>query len=228
MSHLVIDNKNELHEAGTVRLSQPLFIRIAARVVSYVFHPLFIPVYLSIFILKTQSFLFSSLNELGKKMFVPRFFVAYTFLPLVSVLLLRALKFISSIQLKRRKDRIIPYVICMIYYWWSWYAFHNQPEFTNFSTQLSFAIFLACVGGFMANIYLKVSMHAIAAGVMLAFVAALGFWGNDNSSIYISIALFLTGIICTARFIESDHTVKEIYGGLLIGVFSMIAANYFA
>ena len=90
----------------------------------------------------------------------------YTFFPLVSVLLMKALKFISSIQLKTQRDRIIPYVVCMIYYWWMWYVLHNQPQYPNEFVQLSLAIFLASIGGLIANISMKVSMHAIAAGIM--------------------------------------------------------------
>src|SRR5260370_2922369 len=99
----------------------------------------------------------------------------YIMFLLVSVLLMKALGFISSIHLKTQRDRIIPYIVCMIYYWWMWYVLHNQPEFPKQCVILSFAIFLASIGGLMANINMKVSMHAIAAGVMASFVMFLGF-----------------------------------------------------
>jgi membrane-associated HD superfamily phosphohydrolase len=116
----------------------------------------------------------------------------------------------------------------MIYYWWSWYAFDNQPEYTNLSVIVSLAIFLASIGGLMANIYMKVSMHAIAAGVMTAFVMLLVFSEELSYGIYISVSVLLAGIICTARFIDSDHTAKEIYVGLLIGILSLFVAMKFS
>jgi len=151
----------------------------------------------------------------------------YSFLPLVSVLLMKALKFINSIQLKTQRDRIIPYVVCMFYYWWMWYVLNHQEMPSDF-VQFSFAIFLASIGGLMANINMKVSMHAIAAGIMAAFVMKLGFAQDLNFGFYISGSILLTGAICTARFIDSDHTPKEIYVGLFIGIVALILALQFA
>ena len=227
-TRLVVDKKNNLQELRPSQSKYPAAVRLAARIISYIFHPLFIPVYISWMIFRIQSPVFSALNEAGRNFYIPRFFLLYTFFPLISVLLLKAVGFISSIHLENKRDRIIPYVICMIYYWWSWHLFDNQPEYTRLSVVVSLAIFLASIGGLMANIYMKVSMHAIAAGVMAAFVMLLGFSEDLSFGVYISIVLFLTGIICTARFVDSDHTAKEIYVGLLVGILSLVIAMKFS
>ncbi len=227
-TQLAVDQKNNLLEIRPSKSKQPVPVRIAAKIISYVFHPLFIPVYLSWLIVKTQSYLFVGFNEWAKIMFIARFGLMYIMFPLLSVLLMKALGFISSIHLKTQKDRIIPYIVCMIYYWWMWYVLHNQREFPEQCVILSFAIFLASIGGLMANISMKVSMHAIASGVLAAFVMLLGFSQDINFGIYIAITLLLAGIICTARFIDSDHTSKEIYTGLFIGILSLLLAIKFA
>jgi len=227
-TNLVVDQKNNLVEVRPLNTKQPSAVRIAARIISYIFHPLFIPVYLSWLIVKTQSYLFAAFSEWDKTIFITRFGVIYIMFPLVSVLLMRALGFIGSLQLKTQRDRIIPYIVCMIYYWWMWYLFHNQPEFPRQCAILSFAIFLASIGGLMANINMKISMHAMAAGVMASFVILLGFSQDIDFGIYISIAVLLAGVICTARFIDSDHTGKEIYIGLLVGILSLLLAIKFA
>ena len=113
----------------------------------------------------------------------------------------------------------------MIYYWWMWYVLHNQPQYPNEFVQLSLAIFLASIGGLIANISMKVSMHAIAAGVMVTFVMLLGFSQDLNFGIIISGSIFLAGAVCTARFIDSDHTPKEIYTGLFIGIGALISCR---
>lgn len=223
-SHLEVDQKNKLVEIQVQKTEYPVTISIAAKIVSYVFHPLFIPVYLSWLIVKTQSYLFGSFTNWDKTIFIVRFGVMYIFFPLVSVLLMKALGFISSIQLRTQRDRIIPYVVCMIYYWWMWYVLHNQAEFPKECVILSLAIFLASIGGLMANINMKISMHAIAAGIMAAFVMMLGFSQDVNFGIYISLSILLAGIICTARLVDGNHTTKEIYWGLFIGIFSLLVA----
>ena len=202
-------------------------VRIAARIVSYIFHPLFIPVYLCWLVVQTQSHLFGVFSDWQKAIFVARFGVMYLMFPLVSVLLMRALGFVSSIHLNTQKDRIIPYVVCMIYYWWMWYVLHNQPEYPKQFVVLSFAIFVASIGGLLANINMKVSMHAIAGGVMASFVMLLALSQDINFGGYVSVSLLVAGITCTARFIDSDHTPREIYIGLLVGVLSLLVAVKF-
>jgi hypothetical protein len=224
--YLEVDQKNKLVEVEGSKY--PLSLRIAAKIISYIFHPLFIPVYLSWLIVRTQSYLFAAFSSWEKTLFIIRFGVMYIMFPLVSVLLMKALGFIKSIQLKTQRDRIIPYVVSMIYYWWMWYVLHNQPEFPKDCVTLSLAIFLASVGGLLANINMKVSMHAMAAGVMAGFVMLLGFSQDVSFGVYISLSVLLAGIICTARLIDGNHTTKDIYWGLFIGIFSLVVAELFS
>ena len=149
-----------------------------------------------------------------------------TFLPLASILLLRALNFIDSVFLKTQRDRIIPYIICMIFYFWNWYVFKNNHEIKDL-VSVSMAIFNASVLGFLVNISMKVSMHAISVGVMTTFVALMAFTDSNSFSFYLSIAVLMAGIVCTSRLVVSDHSQKEIYYGFLIGILSQLAAHYF-
>jgi hypothetical protein len=155
---------------------------------------------------------------------VVQFFIMYAFFPLVTVLLAKGLGFLESIYLKTQKERIIPFIACEIYYFWMCYVLRHQPEFAREIIQLSLAIFIASSAGLMLNIYMKVSLHAISMGIVAAFMILLGVTQSVNFGLYISIAFFITGLVCTSRFIVSDHTQKEIYLGLLTGVLSMLVA----
>ena len=226
--HLAVAEKSTLLEVRPQRGKQILPVRIAARIMSYLFHPLIIPVYLSWLILNTNAYSFAAFSPRQKFLLMGTFSVMYIMFPLLSVLLMKALGFITSIHLKTQRDRIIPYVACMFYYWWVWYVMNNRPEVPWECVVLSLAIFLASIGGLIANISMKVSMHAIAAGVMAAFVMLLGFLQDLNFGFYISGSILLAGAICTARFIDSDHTSREIYVGITIGVVALLLALQFA
>ena len=154
--------------------------------------------------------------------------VMYALFPFVTILLAKGLGFVQSIYLKTQKDRIIPYVACGLYYFWMWYVLRNQTETPKPLVQLSLAIFLASSLGLMANSYLKVSMHAIAVGVMVSFMLLLGFSSDANMGFYISVALLITGMVCTARLINADHWPIEVYLGLLLGIAGQLAAYYIA
>jgi hypothetical protein len=207
--------------------NQPEVLKFAAKIISWVFHPVFIPVYVLIFLLKEQSYLFVALTGGKKTLTVIQFAVMYALFPVVTALLLKALGFIGSIYMKTQKDRIIPYVICMIYYFWVWYVIKNQSIYPDELVQFTLSVFISSVLGLMSNAYMKISMHAMAVGAMATFILILALQGSISSGIYISAVLLITGLVCTARLVVSDHTNKEIYTGLFIGVTSMLLAKSF-
>jgi hypothetical protein len=212
----------------TIRASPASFhpyIRTIARVVSVIFHPLFIPVYIACFLIYTTS-AFPGFDAKEKGLLVLRFFVMYTVFPLATILLAKGLGFIQSIYLHTQKDRIIPYIACGLYYFWMWYVLRNQPEFPRQLVMLSLAIFIASSAGLILNSYLKISMHALSLGVGVAFIYLVGFLSGTSFGIYISISLFIAGLVCSARLINSDHHPAEIYIGLVIGIASQLAAYW--
>lgn len=201
------------------------FIRVMARIISYLFHPLFVPIYIGWFFIY-EARLFPDKTDWQKNIVLIQFFVYYTFLPLMTVLLTKGLGFISSIHLKTQRDRIIPYVVCEIFYFWAWYVFKNL-HFHKLVVMFGLAVFLACTLGTILNSYLKVSMHAISVGVLCALLILSGFNSDMNFGIYIAIALLIAGLTATARLIDSNHTQKEIYLGFFAGVLAQAVAYYF-
>lgn len=224
-SRLVIDNTSQLKEVNeSERLRQPFAVRLMANIISYIFHPVFVPVYIVLFLLYIHSNLFAGLTAQTKKMIPLQAILMYSFFPLISVLLLRALKFVRSIFLKTQKDRIIPFVICNIWYFWIWYVWRNLPGYPRELVILSMGIFLASCIGLMANIYMRISLHAISMGVVCCFMFFLAFTEITSSGLYTSVAVLITGLVCSSRFIVSGHTRKEIYGGLLAGIIAQLAS----
>lgn len=216
-------------EAPQLRVERrpfPVALRVAARLVSVVFHPLFIPVYLSAFLIYINP-IFPAFEARDKILLLIRFLVMYTVFPLATLLLAKALGFVQTIFLKTQRDRIIPYVACGLYYFWMWYVLRNQPQLGKEVVLLALAIFLASSGGLLANSYLKVSMHAISMGVMATYMMLLAFLLPVAFGFYISIAFLIAGAVCTARLINSDHNPFEVYLGLAIGVLAQFIAYFF-
>ncbi len=228
-SKLIVDEQHELMEIDSDNNDKIFsFIGLMARLVAIVFHPLFIPVYICWFLVRIQPYLFSGFSETDKNVVIIRFAVMYTLFPLATVLIAKALGFVDSIQLKTQKDRIIPYIACGLFYFWMWYVLRNQLEFPPVILAMTMAIFVASSLGLMANIYTKVSMHAISMGVMATFMFGLALTQDVNMGLYLSISLLIAGVVCTARMINKDHQPFDIYLGLLIGIFSQLLAFQFA
>jgi hypothetical protein len=150
------------------------------------------------------------------------------FFPAFSVFLLWRLKFINSIFLKTQNERIIPYIIIMIFYWWMWYLsrnFSDQPMALRF---FFLGIFYATVPSLILNNFFKISMHAIGVGAALTFVLLTCFFYQLYLGADIAIITLLAGIVCTSRFIVSDHTNLDVYSGLIVGALCQLIAYWVA
>jgi hypothetical protein len=229
-SRLVVDNQNELQELRPVNPPQHPFVRAIASFLSYLFHPIFVPVYVMLFLVHKHPYLFIDFSAKKKLEVILQTIAMYALFPLVTTLLLKALDFIKSIHLRDQRDRIIPLVVCGIWYFWMWYVWRNlkDPFYPREAIVFAMAIFLSGSAALMMNIYMKVSLHAISMGVMLAFTFWLSLNNELGSGLFPSLVLLIAGAVCTSRFIISDHTQKEVYGGLLVGILSIPVAGFFS
>ena len=219
-------NYNMETETHAIDTRQSPLLAIPAKVISYVFHPLFIPTYIFIFLMYQVPYEFAGITTYQLKLRLFSTFWLTAFFPAFAVFLLWRLKFSDSIFLRTQKERIVPYVITMIFYWWMYFLSRN-PKFDDQPVVLKFfylGIFIATVFGLILNNYFKISLHAMAAGGAVAAILLFALHYRMPLGAAISVTTLLAGIVCTARFLVSDHTNKEVYAGLLVGVFCQVAA----
>lgn len=114
------------------------------------------------------------------------------------------------------RERIIPYVMVMIFYFWVWFVFKNL-ESPPMVTHFLLGSFLAICAAWMCNIYYKISMHAVGVGGLFMFFLLFSLSDPYGSGLYLSVATLITGLVCTSRFIVSDHSPFDIYTGLIAG-----------
>jgi hypothetical protein len=212
---------------GIEQPNPSFFLRITAKVISYVFHPLFIPTYIFIFLMYQFPYEFAGITEWQMNMRLFGLFWITAFFPAFAVFLLWRLKFSESIFLRTQKERIVPYIITMFFYWWMYYLsrnFTDQPAVLKF---FYMGIFIATVFGLTLNNYFKISLHAMAAGGAMAAIILFAMYYQMPLGVSMSVATILSGVVCTSRFLVSDHTSKEIYTGLFVGIGCQLGAYYF-
>lgn len=201
-------------------------IRWAAIFISYIFHPIFIPIYVIAFLVYVHPSYFAGFSDKAKSQTLIITVFNLVFFPLISVLLLKAVGFIDSVFLRTRKDRIIPYMACGIFFFWAYTVFKKQELYPSVMSDFILGIFLASSAALLANIYFKVSMHAIGMGGWLGLFLMIA---KENSMLMtwpIASVILITGLVCTARLLVSDHTQKDIYAGLFIGFACQLAAAF--
>jgi hypothetical protein len=208
---------------------QPLILRGLAHILSYIFHPLFIPLYVSYFLIYIHPSYFTGfgdhayLNDFSKSRVLVQVVINAIMFPFIAVLLLKGLGFIKSIFFRNQQDRVLLYITSMIFFFWSYYSLREQPDIPRILVSFMFGVFISTSAALIANIYYKVSMHAIGMGGMVGLFLVVMEQHNMLMTGPLFIAILLAGAVCTARMIVSDHTPKEIYAGLLIGILCQFA-----
>ena len=203
------------------------FAKAIGHFVSYLFHPLFIPVYVSYFLLFIHPFVFAGYSEKMKVFRLGTVILCTAFLPALSVFLMWRLKLvISSIQLRTQRERIIPYAVALLMYFWCWYVFKNVDSPLEMQLFLLGA-FLSVCAAWMLNIPMRVSMHTTAVGAVMTFFILLAFKDPTFNTVPLSISILIAGLVCTARLLVSTHTYKEIYFGFFAGAMAQLIAMWF-
>lgn len=148
------------------------------------------------------------------------------FFPLISTLLLKGVGFIDSVFLRTRKDRIIPYIVCGIFFFWTYTVFRQQELYPSIMSSFWLGVFLASSAALIANIYFKISMHTIGMGGWLGLFIVISQSNSMLMTWPLSIVILLCGFVATSRMIVSDHTEKEIYSGFIIGLVAQWIAAF--
>ncbi|HVM87328.1 MAG TPA: hypothetical protein VMT76_04015 [Puia sp.] len=204
---------------------QPAALRFLAHLFSVIFHPLFITSYVMYFLLFIHPLAFAGFDNKVKIFRFISVLFSTALLPAFSTFLLWQLKLgVQSIVLRTTKERIIPYALAMIFYWWIWNVYRHLDDSPPVSVHFLLGTFLAVCGAWFCNIYFKISMHAIAVGGGVIFFLLFSLNDGFASGLNLSIVIFIAGIVCTSRFIVSDHTSFELYSGLFIGALAQFLA----
>lgn len=148
------------------------------------------------------------------------------FFPLVSILLMKPLGFINSLQMPTNRERTIPLMVSMIFFFWASQTISNMSggSLPMILKILMLGNFYGIVVLFLVNIFTKISMHTAAAGGMLGILIVLQLIGPVNIMVPFFVALVIAGIIGTSRLILGSHQKGDIWLGYIVGILSQIAA----
>ncbi len=202
-------------------------IRFFAHFFSFVFHPLLLSAYVIAFLMFLHPSAFVGVDlhtRLLRMLSTILFTVLY---PTFVIFIAWRLKLIRSLTLDSMQDRIVGFLVTMFFYWWTWYVFRNLPDIPLVALNFVFGSFLAICGGWMCNIFFKISMHALAVGGLCAFFIIFGMHDAFASGLYIVIPILITGIVCSSRMLLAAHSPFEIVTGLLVGVLAQMLAWVF-
>lgn len=204
--------------------------RAVANVFSYVLHPLFIPLLVTFLSVTALPEFFTAFRSNSFRwdydvLFI-RVTVASVLFPMLVVALSKALGFVGSITMRDQKDRIIPYVASIIFYFWAFYTFKREGASPDFYNAFWLGVFLAVVISFVANSFVKISMHTVGWGGVVGFLLCLMGDMGMNVSLPLAGAVLLAGIAGTSRLVLDAHTPREVWSGFVVGVLAQAGAYW--
>lgn len=189
-------------------------------VFSYLFHPIFIPVY--------TAFLYFFLNDSyytnpEKYFAVLQIIIITIVLPLLFFFVLRATGQVNSIMVADISQRKIPLVIqCFltILLLRKSITFEHFPEFHFFFLGGLLSTIVALILLFFKT---KASLHMVAISALMVFVVGLSIHNQAWNLNMIAFLVLMNGFVASSRLEMKAHSPIELVLGFLFGVVPQLA-----
>lgn len=198
-------------------------LTLIANIVSVLLHPVFMPLLGFALIYYALPTAFENTKPKIFAGWLGMVVINTIVFPLILMLLLKGLGFIKSILLKDVKERVIPLIGTMVFYFWAYLVMKNvnAPDAARI---LFLGNFWGIVVVFIATIMLKVSMHTAGVGSLLGLLIVLLLMNGSFLITPFLLVLIAVFAISWARYYLQAHTAKELILGLSIGVATQLAA----
>lgn len=214
-------------------------MKIAAHFVSFIFHPLFILVYMLGLLYLLNPYIFNEQNKKEEIIFVTYTIVSVIVIPVVSILLMKNLNIITSLSMEDKMERVGPMIVVSIVYLWLFINFKNNTILPLVFAAVMLGSSISVLTAFFINNFTKISLHCVGMGAMTASLFLLKFklqYGNmminvsENYNIEINlyvlilISIVIAGIVGSVRLFLKAHTTEQVYSGYLLGFLSQFIA----
>lgn len=193
--------------------------------ISWLFHPLLMPVYAMIMLLVFQGISYQMIPLNLKLLLLGMVFIASVLVPLGLIYLLYKLGLISSLYMNTREERLFPLLVIAIFYYVTYYLLKGIPLSLIYHMYMLGGTLLAIV--LMAiNFFRKVSLHAAGMGALTGLTAGTAFHDGANLGLPIAVLLLLSGVVASARIKLNAHQPSEVYLGWVTGALIMFFTGF--
>lgn len=201
-------------------MADSLLLRKPAQFLSYLLHPLFMPVYLMAGLMYLLPGLFVQTTPVQQVQLLASVFLNLVFFPALTLFLLKQLKFVKSYYLETKKERIAPIFATTVFAFWVWafVLWKNPAHYPWQAMRLGLGFFLASSLTLVCNSFYKISLHAIGAGMLCGLSVGLFVLNTPGFTwVHLAVAIVIASLIIFSRWKVSDHSNFELYSGFMLG-----------
>ena len=189
-------------------------MRTFLKVISYLFHPILIPIMATIgyFIVTPR------LYELNFKIDVSITISIFTIcIPMLIFILLKRFKMIDSVFLKEVSQRKIPLYIYVLILFLIITKVITKSIFAELYDFFLATLISSAVCLLFVFFRVKASMHMMGISGLVMFLMILSITYQVNITFALSILIFMIGLVATSRLFLKAHTFPELIFGFFIG-----------
>ncbi|WP_243860436.1 hypothetical protein [Flavobacterium poyangense] len=190
---------------------------------SYIFHPIFISMYATLFYLYCKEDIFT---DREKYYVLFQILIITILVPILFFMLLRSTGHVKSVMVHETSQRKIPLILqCFLYILLVKRSIiiTRYPELHFFFLGALFSTILALVFTLFKT---KASLHLMAISGLTIFVLGLNIHLQMQNPYWSALLVLLTGIVASSRLEMEAHTPKELLIGLAIGVLPQLLFLY--
>lgn len=191
---------------------------------SYLFHPVFISVYATLFYFLLDV---NAYNTTQKSLILLQITIITFFIPICIFFLLRSLGRIDSIMLSELSQRKIPlFLQCVLLY-----ILISKSITIDTIFELFFFFAGAMISTFLALLMsfvkVKASLHMLGISALTAFAMGLSFHNQTNALPIIAALVAVNGLVASSRLVMKAHTGTELAIGFFCGLVPQVVLWYF-
>lgn len=184
------------------------------KIVSILFHPVFVPTITVFLVVKIYSNIIILENQAG--IILIGTCVFSLILPLLSVFILLLTKKIDSLEMPKKEERFLPILFASI---WMMLGFYFMKEIFSYAPIMK-SIYLGAIYVMLIALLItkkwKISLHMLAIGGTTGVLIMLEFLFGQNLMLLL-ITILISGILGFSRLSLKAHSLNQIYAGFILG-----------
>lgn len=194
-------------------------VKQAAHALSVLLHPLYMPVVAFWVALRIDPHVGYFLPAYAQWITLGMVVLMTVVFPLISMLLLRRSGMISSLEMPHREERIVPFVMVLIYFAMAYYLL-RQARLDLVVLGIFSGAIVALVACIVITLRWKISLHLVGIGGLVGTVAGIADIHGVSVLPWLAITIVLAGLLGTARLLTGSHVPQQVYAGGVLGFLS--------
>jgi membrane-associated phospholipid phosphatase len=196
-----------------------------AEVLSYIAHPLFIPL-LGLLVISNSGTYAADLDPRFTHFIYLAVFIFTLVLPACLIPLFYYSGLVRSIELSERRERLIPMYVTLVFYIAAYLLIRRLPVSMVYQRYL-FAGCLSILFLLVVSYFWKISAHLVGWGGLVSLIICLSVLFKTDLMLFLIVSLFLTGCVGFARLRLDEHSPLQVLAGFVLGFLTVLTAFSF-